>query len=86
MLLKTATEVIGISRHFPQGTQNLVPLPRFLNFPNLILTADAMTPVLPLALTAPTSVILNVAPVISSPGINGITSRGFSLAFREKNT
>lgn len=84
MLLKITTESIGLSWHCPQGRQN--PPAPFLSFTYLILPADELTLVLSLVLTAPTSVILNVAPVISSPGINGITSTGFSLAFREKNT
>lgn len=66
-----------------EQTQSLVAgfsVPYFNPMPN------ALTPILSLAHIEITSVTQNAALLPSSPGINGITFRGFSLAFGEKNT
>lgn len=47
---------------------------------------NALTLILSLAHIESTSVVWDAALVLSSPGINGITFEGFSLAFRGKNT
>lgn len=47
---------------------------------------NAVTPILSLAHIEITSVIQSAALVLSSLGINGIPFKGFSLAFRAKNT
>lgn len=48
--------------------------------------SNALTPILSLAHIEITSVTQSAALVLSSLGINGIPFKGFSLAFRAKNT